>query len=186
MPKNKLLCVIVNGKGGVGKDSLVDDYITRLDHSVRGIKYSSINDVKKLAKLCGWEGGKEDKDRKFLSDLKDILTEYNDMPFKSCVRSYKMAAMRSTRVWFCMVREPEEIEKLKNHIVSDGGNCVTLLVRRDGVHSESAYGNRADDEVENYFYDYIFENNKTLEASKYLFRGMINQIYKKVVGESIE
>lgn len=184
MVKTKMLAVIVNGKGGVGKDTLVDDYITHMDHSEHGIKYSSINDVKKLAKLVGWTGEKTDKDRKFLSDLKNILTEYNDMPFCSCAKSYRMACMRSFDIWFCMVREPNEIDKLKNYILDYGGNCVTLLVKRDDVHSEGAFGNRADDEAENYFYDYIFENNKTLDTSKYLFRTMIERIYKEKIKES--
>ena len=33
-----------------------------------------------IAKECGWGGEKDDKARKFLSDLKRTLVEYNDYP----------------------------------------------------------------------------------------------------------
>jgi len=37
---------------------------------------------------------------------------------------------------------------------------VTLLIRRPGG---KIYGNHADDEIENYQYDFIVENNSTLD-----------------------
>ena len=38
---------------------------------------SSITPIKDLAKLCGWGGEKNEKSRKFLSDLKQLLIDYN-------------------------------------------------------------------------------------------------------------
>lgn len=184
MLKTKMLAVIVNGRGGVGKDTLVDDVICHSDRHTQAVKYSSINDVKKLAGLAGWKGGKTDKDRKFLSDLKCLLSEYNNLPYNSCVQSYRMARMRTFKIWFCMVREPDEIDKLKNYIVGEGGGCATLLIRREGVH-DGAFGNVADDGVEDYFYDYIFDNDGTIDTSKYLFRRLVEKMYKEVV-ESAE
>lgn len=32
--------------------------------------------------MIGWTGKKEEKDRKFLSDLKKLTTDYNDMAFQ--------------------------------------------------------------------------------------------------------
>lgn len=72
---------IINGSGGVGKDTfcnLVDEVSNGQVYS-----YSSVNLVKKVAEMCGWNGAKEEHDRKFLSDLKDLLTKYNDAPFKN-------------------------------------------------------------------------------------------------------
>lgn len=177
--RTDILAVIVNGCGGVGKDTLVDAYVR--GGSLKAEKYSSINDVKKLAKMCGWNGDKEDRDRKFLSDLKCLLSEYNDLPFKSCMRSFRFSRMRTFHVWFCMVREPDEIDKLKWHIRSvEECPVVTLLVRRNGFEDRK-YGNMADDNVEDYFYDYIFDNNGTIDTSQYLFKKLIDRIYKEKV-----
>ena len=68
--------VVINGVGGCGKDTLVEYLATKMN--VKNI--SSITPVKEIAKLCGWNGEKTDEARKFLSDLKALLTEYNEFP----------------------------------------------------------------------------------------------------------
>ena len=69
--------VIINGKGGVGKDTLCN--IIGKKYAVKNI--SSITPIKEIAKIGGWKGGKENKDRKFLADLKKLFIDYNDLPF---------------------------------------------------------------------------------------------------------
>ena len=71
--------IITNGYARSGKDEfakILNDYI--------GVaKYSSIDCVRNGASEAGWySGGKSDKDRKFLSDLKKLLTDYNDIPLE--------------------------------------------------------------------------------------------------------
>jgi hypothetical protein len=68
---------ILNGMGGCGKDT----FASFLSEVCGVFKYSSIDRVKQIAYECGWDGGKTEKDRKFLSDLKCLLTDYNDLPF---------------------------------------------------------------------------------------------------------
>ena len=63
--------VIINGTGGCGKDTFVS-FVSKYK---RVYNFSSIDKVKEIAKLIGWDGGKTDKDRKFLSDLKKLTTE---------------------------------------------------------------------------------------------------------------
>ena len=70
---------ILNGSGGVGKDTFVD----LVSNYIPTIHFSSVTKVKEIAKAIGWDGGKTEKDRKFLSDLKLLCTEYNNMPFNS-------------------------------------------------------------------------------------------------------
>ena len=71
---------ITNGMARCGKDT----FATILNEIVPTLKYSSIDKVKEIAKLCGWDGiSKDEKDRKFLSDLKLLTTNYSNMPFKS-------------------------------------------------------------------------------------------------------
>ena len=79
---------IINGSGGVGKDTFVDLVDHNLSHKYRYLtmNFSSVDKVKKVAEIIGWDVySKTEKDRKFLSDLKLLCTEYNDMPFNDIV-----------------------------------------------------------------------------------------------------
>ena len=71
--------VVINGSGGAGKDTFVQfcgEYTSIMN-------ISSVDKVKEAAKvLAGWNGEKDEKSRKFLSDLKELGIEYNDAPFK--------------------------------------------------------------------------------------------------------
>lgn len=71
--------VIINGTGGSGKDTFVQ-FCSKYN---KVMNFSSIDKVKEIARLIGWDGKKTEKDRKFLSDLKKLTTEYNDMAFNS-------------------------------------------------------------------------------------------------------
>ena len=82
---------IINGSGGVGKDTFIEmiptfEFIGKNENSTVWFKnleirnYSSVSKVKEIAKIIGWNGEKTERDRKFLSDLKLLTTEYNDMP----------------------------------------------------------------------------------------------------------
>ena len=63
--KNKTV-IVINGVGGVGKDTLCD--IASKYYKVMNV--SSVDPIKDAARILGWDGAKEPKDRKFLSDLK--------------------------------------------------------------------------------------------------------------------
>ena len=51
--------VIINGKGGVGKDTLCE--VVAKKYSVRNV--SSITPIKEIAKIGGWQGEKGNKDK---------------------------------------------------------------------------------------------------------------------------
>jgi len=63
-------------------------------------------------------------------------------------------------VFFIHCREPEEIKKFKDAL---GEDCITTLVRRKSHKTE---GNHADENVENFDYDVVIDNNKSLEDFK--------------------
>ena len=70
--------LIVNGSGGVGKDTFVD-----LLGQFVPVKHDSIvNPTKALAKQVGWDGKKDERDRKFLAELKSLIDEYNNYNYK--------------------------------------------------------------------------------------------------------
>lgn len=163
--------VIINGRGGVGKDS-VCEIVAKHYHTAI---VSTIDDVKEAARHIGWEGGKELKDRAFLSDLKDLCSKYYDHPFKKAVNQYEQwLSDNYYDVLFIHVREPEEIEKLRKHIEDDGkARVITLLI--DTSILPTASGNHADDEVGNYDYDFLFINDCDLDDLEEEFMGFWKQ-----------
>lgn len=126
---------------------------------------STVNFVKEVAKFCGWNGQKNPKDRKFLSDLKDILTQWDDIPYKDIINSYEemkkvwkqLGYKEEKCLYFIMCREPEEIQKFIDRI-----EARTLIVER-GEANEQVPSNHADANVHNYTYNTYIYNNGTLK-----------------------
>lgn len=154
--------VIINGKGGCGKDTFVTMCRDILCGDHIG-NISTVDFVKKIATECGWDGTKTPENRKFLSDLKDLLTEWNNVPFNKVVEAVAIHSMLAAErgiynnsVIFIHCREPKEIKKLVK-----GLDAITLLIRRDAAESIEQM-NHADNEVLNYEYDYVIPNNGTL------------------------
>lgn len=145
---------ITNGMARCGKDT----FAMLLNNIIPTYKYSSIDKIKEIAELCGWDGmSKTEKDRKFLSDLKMLTTDYSDMPFKSIEQKIDEFKMDDK---FCVmlidIREPKEIEKVKTAF-----GTKTIFIKNDRVENISS--NFGDANVFNYEYDFIIENNGTLE-----------------------
>ena len=153
----KPLVIIINGKGGVGKDTVCkvinNHYVTYMCSSITPIKY--------FARMMGWEGEKTDKARKMLSDLKNICIEYNDLPFKYMKDRFDVAVLEDVEIAIFCIREPMEIAKFRNFIRNNGYTCVTLLIR--STRTQQSYGNHSDDDVEDYPYDMVYQNDGTLE-----------------------
>lgn len=146
--------IIINGQGGVGKDTICD--IVKKHYGVKIV--SSIDMIKAIAIYGGWDKQKDLKGRKLLSDIKLAFSEYNDLPFKQMTHEIKIFKnFRNEQILFIHVREPEEIKKL----VSEYPEIKTLLIARG--ESQLSFGNMADDNVLNYDYDFVFENNGELE-----------------------
>ena len=145
------IIVIINGTGGSGKDTFVE-FCSKYTSVMN---FSSIDKVKEVAKVIGWTGSKTDKDRKFLSDLKKLTTEYNDMAFNSIKDAVTIFKNNEDNLLFIHIREPEEIERAKSSFAAK-----TLLIKRIGLENIST--NYSDASVDNYSYDYIIENT-TLE-----------------------
>ena len=157
MVKMKKEIVVINGTGGSGKDT----FVSFVKEVVKVKNFSSIDKVKEIAKMVGWGGNecKTDKDRKFLSDLKKLTTEYNDMSFRTIKEAIEEFRNSDEEIMFIHIREPEEIERA----VLEFG-CKTLLVKRKGYKNIET--NYSDAHVDDYKYDYVIENDTLEELEK--------------------
>ena len=173
-----LRVVIVNGKPGVGKTTF-EEYCK----DILGIAYynerSTIDKVKEIAHYCYWDGQKDLKSRKFLSDLKQLLTEYNDLPSKDvkmCLERWEeelqmYGVSDRPHIFFIDDREPEHIHKLRKEL-----NAITLLIRRPG-DEDMETSNDSDEFVFNYEYDYTILNEGDLDELKKDAERFINWIF---------
>lgn len=163
---------ILNGVGTSGKGEFAD----RLNNYIPTYKYSIVDLPKEAAKVLGWNGSKTERDRRFLSDVMDLSTEYNDAPFKdvlSIVTDFKNNEIEDS-VLIIDMRDPKDIERAVKTFGAE-----TILVRNPDVRKIES--NHADRDVENYTYDYIIENNGSLEQlddvvwqfTKYITFGII-------------
>ena len=194
--------IIINGSGGVGKDAFAkrvieetvkmakrivpvknENYCIDLEVFYRINNISTIDCVKTIAKMFDWNGEKSEKDRKMLSDIKDLMTVYNDYPFKYIVAQInnwlRYDRSRLNNIYdhsflFVHCREPKEIDRIKNQFPND---TFTLLVQNPKV--AKVIGNHADREVENYNYDFTVVNNSDLRA----LRKVAIDFYKKIFNQ---
>ncbi len=167
---NKKITVVINGKGGVGKDTLCEAAAV----SYKTMNISSITPIKQIASENGWNGEKDNRSRKFLSDLKRLFTEYNDLPNSYLLAMHEKFLNSDADVLFVHIREVEEIRKFCDSVKD---KVYTLLVLR---HTEDmpkeAYGNASDDEVENMTYDIIFDNSQPIEQTAPEFVKLIGKL----------
>ena len=140
--------VIINGTGGSGKDTFIE-YASKY---AKVMNFSSIDKVKEIATLIGWNGEKTEKARKFLSDLKKLTTDFNDMPLNSLKEKVEEFNNSDDEILFLHIREPEEILRAVKEFYA-----LTLLIKREGL--ENIQSNISDSNVDNYNYDYIIIND---------------------------
>ena len=151
--------IVINGHAQSGKSTFVSmckDY-----PGVDVYEFSMGDAVKAMAKVIGWdESQKSPRDRKFLSDLKDLIEDYNDGAYeyvKYLIDNFVPDNVAGPQVVFIHARNIEDI----NRLVKDY-NARTLVIRRkfvEGIQLE----NRADTGWWTPDYDYAVNNNDGLK-----------------------
>lgn len=147
--------VVINGTGGCGKDT----FIKLISKYKKVYNFSSIDKVKEIARIIGWDGTKDEKSRKFLSDLKNLTKEYNDMPYNCTKEAIENFKNSDCEIMFIHIREPEEIKR-----IVDTFGAKTLFIKRENLNEITS--NSSDGRVSKYKYDYSILNTTLEEYEK--------------------
>lgn len=146
--------LVVNGKPRAGKDT----FALILNEYYSVYKYSIIDKIKTIAIDCGWRGGKTEKDRKFLADLKDLTDAYSDVSFNDILDKIAdfVDDIIEEDILIIDMRSPEDIDRLKELV-----DVITVYIDNENI--EDVLSNHADANVEQYDYDFVVSNNGTIE-----------------------
>lgn len=162
--RTKKKAVIINGFGGVGKDTFVD--VCAKISNERGIiveNVSSVDLIKAAAKILGWDGiSKTEKDRRFLHELKKLANAYNSICITYMEERFDHfpdngeLPIVNERIIFFHIREPEEMDIIRASL-----DAKVIYIKNDRVARNE--NNLEDKDIENYPYDYIIDNSGSIE-----------------------
>lgn len=157
--------IILNSSGGQGKGAFVNacsKYIKTY--------YTSIVDPTKDFATC-WYGGKTEKDRKFLAEMKSLLDNYCDYNYRLLMKKVRAFPIQGDNIVFIDMREKKDIDRFMNEPYK---HKMKVLIRRDSV--KDIKSNHADANVYDINYDYIIENNGTLEDLEELAEVFVQEV----------
>ena len=158
---------ILNGVARSGKDSV--KYFMNYYYPLKSI--STVDIIKRICKELGWNGEKDDAGRLALSEFKDLSTKHFDHPFEYVKKSLSEFKNQNNeyKIFTVDVREPKDIKRLVDEL-----GFKTILVRNNNI--KHIPNNHADMEVENYQYDYIIDNNGTLDDLKLAVKSFLDNL----------
>lgn len=149
--------IVINGSPGAGKDLFVE-FAQKNFEDIYNL--SVVDNIKYIARtFLSWDGKKDERGRRYLSDIKDAMTRYNDLPLKNVIShinqilgTFKTFEQSTNNlIFFVHCREPNDIEKFVEQY-----DAKTLLIRRPAV--EKQHENHADNNVLAYDYDFTYMN----------------------------
>lgn len=137
----------------------------------KGEYFSSITPINEILLNIGWDGiTKDTLYRNTASDLKDLLTKFNDYSYKKvCEKINGFLQNEDKEILMIDIREPEEIQK----IVDTYPEIITVFIQNDKPINKT---NHADMNVVNYIYDYYIDNNSTINELKYNIKVFLNEL----------
>lgn len=167
--RGKKCIILLKGKARHGKDS-VAEYL----HDRYGFwRVSHAELLKRIARLMGWDGRKDDGDgrgRKFLQHMGDVCREYNPLMLVEYVLGRMQMAGWPDRVVLSDCRFPNEVDRYRmDDMRRLGYETVLVEVVRPGLDADSVLGENAlhksETALDGVPADLVLVNNgETLEA----------------------
>ena len=193
--------IVINGKGGVGKDTLIKAVRSMNEPHIEVYNESSIDPIRGMAarsfdgieNLSEAAKVKDNAYRKLLSDMKKAVDDYYmavhgikyteeylyrcACDFADGIGEYRNSSEDS--VLFVHIREPENIQSFVKRVRAQlDADIATLLV--SSCRAKADYGNDSDNNVADYAYDFTYESNGGKNAERTRFRKFfLSEIMKK-------
>jgi len=162
---NDFIILLANGYPQSGKDTFVDAlHALASANGIHCHKYSTVQTIKEMARILGWDGVKTPLVRAQLSELKDYCTKKFDLSFREIAQLIQDMDEIKTKpkLLSVMIREPDEIERLIYHYKGwKDLRVLTIEVKRN-VSTKTIASNHADRDIGDIEYDYTIYNNGTI------------------------
>ena len=151
-----MIIIGLAGRAQVGKDTTADYLVKKYDFK----KTAFATYVKQVAELGSWNGLKDERGRRYLQHLGDVMREYNPNimidELLAKIKNYEIfceANNKSCSIVISDVRLLNEIEALKNI-----GASLWLIKRNTDTSIIPAHATEQIDE-KSFNFDYVFDNN---------------------------
>ena len=125
---------------------------------------STVDFVKEVARICGWKGKKEKKDREFLHDLKEAMEKWDNIPNKKVLEDAENIIknyLGLNHLFFVNIREPQSIESFSQLVMEQGYETPIKILMESNMSSNEV--DSIVQEIKSIKYDKIYKNNVTLK-----------------------
>ena len=125
---------------------------------------STVDFVKEVARICGWKGKKDKKDREFLHDLKESMEKWDNIPNKKVLEDAENIIKNSlglNHLFFVNIREPQSIESFSQLVMEQGYETPIKILMESNMSSNEI--DSIVQEIKSIKYDKIYKNNGTLK-----------------------
>jgi len=179
----KNLILIIDGLPNSGKDTFYKNIKFSMCDNKNVIfnTISTVDYIKEIAKEhFAWDGIKDEKGRKLISDLKQASMEYNLQPFNKVINKiddFINMYEKTNIIYVVHSREPEDISRFGTYYRD---NFITVLIKSN---RSKRFENDSDlpAKIASYPYDYVLENNGSLEDFKKECDEFIKNIYNEYI-----
>ena len=125
---------------------------------------STVDFVKAVARICGWKGKKDKKDREFLHDLKESMEKWDNIPNKKVLEDAENIIknyLGLNHLFFVNIREPQSIESFSQLVMEQGYETPIKILMESNMSSNEV--DSIVQEIKSIKYDRIYKNNGTLK-----------------------
>ena len=125
---------------------------------------STVDFVKEVARICGWKGKKDKKDREFLHDLKEAMEKWDNIPNKKVLEDAENIIknyLGLNHLFFVNIREPQSIESFSQLVMEQGYETPIKILMESNMSSNEV--DSIAEEINKIKYDRIYKNNGTLK-----------------------